>query len=490
MKILSFLTIILISLMPGCNSTAADNVRPPAVAGAFYPDDPTELGAMLREMLQKASMDTSIGRPVALVSPHAGYVYSGNTAAHGYKLLEGLKYKTVIIIGPSHRVAFEGCAVYNRGSWRTPLGDVPIDTQLADELCSKSDGIYPGLREHSMEHSIEVQVPFLQTVLSDFKIVPVEMGHQTVATIEMLADALVETLRGRDDVLMVVSTDLSHFFPRTAAAKFDAYSISLIREIDGATMASKIQTDEAKMCGGGPTAAVLMACREMGVSGVRILKYDDSGTASGDLKGVVGYVSAVLYKEDKVGEKDLRIETDEYLDKDEQHRLIEIVRKSIEAALDNKPAPEFDVPVGKLSDNGAAFVTLTIRGQLRGCIGYTEAVIPLKHCVSECAISAAFRDPRFTPLTKDEYQNIDVEISVLTPLVDVSSIDDIMVGRDGLMISHMGRRGLLLPQVATDYGWDRETFLINTCRKAGLPDDAWSQGARIQKFTAFVFGEK
>ncbi len=489
MKKLLFISIIIFPLLFGC-AIAGDDLRLPAVAGAFYPDDPAELSAMITEMLQEAAPDTSVGRPVALVSPHAGYIYSGKTAAYGYKLLEGLNYKTVVIVGPSHRVGFNGCAVYNRGSWRTPLGDVPIDTLFADELCSKALGIYAGLREHRMEHSIEVQVPFLQTVLNDFKIVPVEMGYQTVTTIEMLADVLAETLRGRDDVLIVASTDLSHYFPRNEAEKYDANVISLIEKIDGATMASKIQSDEIKMCGGGPTAAVLMACRKMGVTGVKILKHDDSGTESGDLTNVVGYVSAVLYKEDKVEEKDSMIETEEYLDKDEQHRLIEIARRSIEAALDNKPAPKFDVLEGKLSENGAAFVTLTIGGQLRGCIGYTEAIMPLYQCVSECAVSAAFRDPRFKPLTKDEYPNIHVEISVLTPLVNVSSIDEIMVGRDGLMISQMGRRGLLLPQVATDYGWDRETFLIQTCRKAGLPDDAWQHGATIQKFTAFVFEEE
>jgi len=475
----------------GCLS--ADGVRAPKFAGTFYPGNPTELAGMVDSMIALAVVPSDVGRPAALISPHAGYIYSGPTAAHGYKLLTGLDYSTVIIIGPSHRVAFDGCAVYNRGKWQTPLGDVEIDADLADRFCNESQMIYPGTEEHRQEHSIEVQVPFLQRVLGSFKIVPIEMGYQSESTIKALADALATLLRGRDDILMVASTDLSHYFPRETAEQYDNYCISLIQNMKGETLASKLQTDTAKMCGGGPTAAVMIACEELGLTGVRILKYDDSGTSSGDLTGVVGYVSAVIYGEDKVETKPQKSEdndTEEYLSKSEQHALLKLARQSIEAAVKNGDRPTLENLSGKLVGPGAAFVTITINGQLRGCIGYTEAIMPLNVCVSECAISAALRDPRFNPLSESELDKIDLEISVLTPLVDVADVNDIKVGRDGLMISHMGRRGLLLPQVATDYGWDRETFLAQTCRKAGLPSDAWKSGAQIQKFTAFVFGEE
>jgi AmmeMemoRadiSam system protein A len=260
--------------------------------------------------------------------------------------------------------------------------------------------------------------------------------------------------------------------------------------MDGEGLAAKIQTDEAKACGGGPTAAVLMACKKAGVDGIRILKYDDSGTTSGDVSQVVGYVSAVAYREDEMGTERDRDETEEYLNHDEQVELLGIARQSIEAAVNGKPPPPHLPSEGKLTEDGAAFVTITIGGHLRGCIGYTMAMMPLYQCVSECAVSAAMRDPRFSPLTPREYRDIDIEISVLTPLVEIDDIGEIEVGRDGLMISKMGRRGLLLPQVATDYGWDTEEFLANTCRKAGLPVDAWKEGAKIQKFTAFVFDER
>jgi AmmeMemoRadiSam system protein A len=320
--------------------------------------------------------------------------------------------------------------------------------------------------------------------------VPIEMGMQTEETIQALADALAGVIRDRSDILLVASTDLSHYYPRSQASELDARCISLIESVDGKTMAKEVQSDDVQMCGGGPTAAVLMACRKAGVNGVRVLKYDDSGSAFGDVSKVVGYVSAVLYREGAVDVQKTKTESAQYLDESEQALLIKIARESIVAVLENRRPPAFDVPDGKLTDQGAAFVTLTISGQLRGCIGYTEAFMPLAQCVSDCAISAAVRDPRFRPLTKAEYDKISVEISVLTPLVDVSDVDEIKVGRDGLMITKNGRRGLLLPQVATDNGWDRGTFLINTCRKAGLPDDAWEHDAHIQKFTAFVFGEE
>jgi AmmeMemoRadiSam system protein B/AmmeMemoRadiSam system protein A len=476
----------------------ASNARHPAVAGAFYPADKTTLSRMIDSLISLAAVPKvenpesrgDIGRPVALISPHAGYIYSGATAAHGYKLLQGLRYSTVVIVGPSHRAPFNGCAVYDRGKWATPLGEVDIDSNLASKIVAIGGSIFAGTCEHAAEHSLEVQLPFLQRVLTDFKVVPIEMGYQSEANIHALAEALADVLEGRDDVLLVASTDLSHFHPRTQAQKLDSYCIGFIERLDGAGLASKVQTDEAEMCGGGPTAAVLLACKKLCAQGVQILKYDDSGTTSGDVSGVVGYVSAVIFKEESVQEHGAKKVTAEYLDKAQQQTLLTIARESIEAAVNGQSVPSQPAPGGKLSEPGAAFVTITIGGQLRGCIGYTEAFMPLYQCVSECAVSAAMHDPRFSPLSKAEYPLVELEISVLTPLVDVSDINDIVVGRDGLMISKSGRRGLLLPQVATDYGWDRETFLRQTCHKAGLPADAWQSGAKIQKFTAFVFHEE
>ncbi len=480
-------TLVLIIL--GATLRVSGAVRPAVVSGMFYPGSRVELQSLVDSLISEVPHLDISGKPRAVISPHAGYIYSGRTAACGYKTLIGHSYSTVIIIGPSHRAGFRGCAVYDRGAWLTPLGSAHVNTAIASELIEESELIFAGTSEHSAEHSIEVQLPFLQSVLEDFKIVPVEMGYVTEAIISELADALTKTIRGRDDILIVASTDLSHYYPRKAASKLDQYTISFIEKLSGDDLTRAVMSGEAQACGGGPTAATLIACNKLGFDRSEILKYDDSGTASGDTSRVVGYVSAVIYKEESLGEREIDSGNTDYLSRDEQRTLIKIAKASIEAVLSGNDIPAFDIPEGKLTEPGAAFVTLEKQHNLRGCIGYTEPIKSLHECVSDCAISAAFRDPRFPPLAPEEYPDITVEISVLTPLEPVDDVSEIVVGRDGLMISLHGRRGLLLPQVATENGWDREEFLANTCRKAGLPENAWKEGAKIEKFSAFIFSE-
>jgi len=177
-----------------------------------------------------------------------------------------------------------------------------------------------------------------------------------------------------------------------------------------------------------------------------------------------------------------------YLDAKEREELLRVARRTVEGYVRDRRVPEVSGLSGRLAAPGAAFVTLKKKGRLRGCIGYTEAVAPLFKVVQECAVAAATEDPRFPPVTPAELPSIDLEISVLTPLVPIRA-DEVEVGRHGLMVSHLGRRGLLLPQVPVELGWDRETFLDQTCVKAGLPPDAWRRGATLQAFTAEVFGE-
>lgn len=484
--ILALLILIILCVSPEVSGA----VRPPAVSGTFYPGSRVELKYMVDSLLSKVPDLDIPGKPRAVISPHAGYIYSGQIAAYGYKALMGHSYSTVIVVGPSHRVGFRGCAVYDKGTWLTPLGSIRVDTAVASKLIEEGDLIFAGTKEHSTEHSIEVQLPFLQRVLGDFEIVPVEMGYVTEANILELANAMTEVVRGRDDVLIVASTDLSHYQPRSAAAKLDHFTIAFIDDLRGNDLMRALLRDEAQACGGGPTAATLIACKKLGFDRSEILKYDDSGTASGDTSRVVGYVSAVIYKEESLGELKSDSGDKDYLSREEQRTLIKIARASIEAVLSGDDIPAFDIPEGKLSEPGAAFVTLEKQHNLRGCIGYTEPIKPLHECVCDCAISAAFRDPRFPPLASEEYPDITVEISVLTPLEPVEDVSEIVVGRDGLMVSLHGRRGLLLPQVATEYGWNREEFLSATCRKAGLPENAWKEGAKIEKFSAFIFSEE
>ncbi len=480
-----------------CARDISTAVREPAVAGQFYPADSGELAQMIADHLAKASPLPKIdGRIIALIVPHAGLVYSGPIAAYSYKLLEGSSVNKVILCGPSHRYRFDGMSVYGPGvQWRTPLGLVTCNDQLCRALVDKHKGFSVLAAAQAQEHSLEVQLPYLQTVLEDFTFVPITMGSQDALTIGQLAAGL-EALPFDSQTILIAATDWQHYMPASVGSKLDSAGMECIRNLDPDRLEEYLATDKTQACGGGPMVAVIKAAMAKGANRALILKYGDSGDITGDKSSVVGYVAAVLYKarddkgskaakepEEAVPEKMLLTDAD-------KQELLKIARRTIETYLKTGNTPDF----GKVSENiarpGAAFVTLEKQGQLRGCIGQTVAATPLYQTVAYCAIQAAVDDPRFLPVTEAEFKDIHIEISVLTPLQRVRSFDEIKVGRDGLMIFKGAGRGLLLPQVATDYGWDRDEFLRQTCHKAGLPPEAYlSKDAEIYKFQAIIFGE-
>jgi len=431
------------------------------------------------------------GELIALIVPHAGLVYSGPIAAYSYKLLEKAQPKTVILCGPSHRYPFRGISVYGVGvEWRTPLGTVKCNDQLCQQLMSYDPRIAAIAAAHQQEHCLEVQLPYLQTVLSNFTIVPLLMGQPDRETVAMLGDAL-KSLKVDSRTIMIAASDWQHYRPAKEGWPMDSLGMECVKALDADRLESLLGAGKTEACGGGSVVAVLRAAVARGANRAKILKYGDSGDSSGDKSSVVGYVAAAIYKVADVSPTRSEAPAEEatYPTATDRKTLIEIARQSIEAHLTGKPTPQFEVS-DTLKSDGAAFVTLTKNGQLRGCIGYTEAFKPLWETVSECAISAAVKDPRFPPVTAAELAALYIEISVLTPLQKVKSLDEIKVGRDGLMISMGGWRGLLLPQVAAEYGWTRDEFLQHTCQKAGLPLDAYrSPNAVIQKFQAIVFGE-
>lgn len=469
-------------------------VRPPAVAGSFYPADSATLAEMVRSHLDNVTDLPEInGRIIALIVPHAGLVYSGQIAAYAYKLLENSNINKVILCGPSHRYRFMGMATYGPGvQWKTPLGMVACD----DDLCSqmlKYDASLQVIKEaHASEHSLEVQLPYLQTVLGDFRIAPVAMGLTQPKTTDMMAHIL-ETLDIDERTILVASTDWQHYRPASEGWVLDSIGMACLEDMDPQRLRWSLTTDKTEACGGAPAEAVLKAAIGRGANRVKILKYGDSGDLTGDKSSVVGYVAAVIYREDETAPPDTSRRdldsSDYHLSADDRQTLLRVARQSIEQYLVTNSMPEFEVS-DKLQAPGAAFVTLEKDGRLRGCIGHTVAVEPLYRTVSVCAVQAALADRRFKPVTTEELAGLHIEISVLTPLQTVESPDEIEVGRDGLMISRGDRRGLLLPQVASEYGWTREEFLEATCRKAGLPAGAWkTPSARIEKFQAVVFGE-
>lgn len=481
--------------------------RRPVVAGAFYPGDPAILARDIDGYLAEAGHDPVGGEIVGIVSPHAGYIYSGAVAAHAYAMLEGLPYDTVIVVAPSHRYGFSGSSIYGGDGYETPLGVVAIDRELSDAIAGSSDAFRHVPEAHASEHSLEVQVPFLQSTLTGFKMVAIIMGDQRETGARALASSIVKAMAAFPEkrVLLVASTDLSHYHGQSEALELDRNVIERIEAFDPDGLLSDLASGRCEACGGGPTAVVMMAARELEADDARVLKYATSGDVSGDMGQVVGYLSAVLVKsgveESTTASEESDVATDEPggeaerpyegLTREERIALLELARGTIVAALSGAPPPAASMDTGAFRIHCGGFVTLDKNGKLRGCIGYVQAVKPLVETISEMAVQAALHDPRFPPVHAGEVQDIEIEISVLSPLVPVMDIAEIEVGRDGLVISLGRASGLLLPQVASERNWDRETFLDQTCVKAGLPAGSWRrEDVTILRFTAEVFSEK
>jgi len=460
-------------------AAAAQGVRPAVFAGQFYEADPARLAAEIDGYLAAAApASPPAGRIAGLIVPHAGYVYSGRTAAASYALLRGRNIGTVVIVGPAHRVAFEGVSIWPDGGFETPLGVARVDAALAKEI-AKAMGSRFRPEAFAEEHSVEVQVPFIQRALPNAAIVPIVMGDQTRSTIRSLAAALAKACRDKA-VVVVASTDLSHFLAKDKARATDARTAALIAAMDTDALIRKVEGRENIMCGGGPVASVLLMAGKVGRARVEILARTDSSAFGGP---VVGYLAAAVFAEAGPAREEFSLTDDE---KDE---LLKLARAAMTQFL--TAGTEIDELSGKDAFRAprGAFVTLTRAGDLRGCIGYVEPVLPLGQAVIRTAIYAATEDSRFRPVTAAELKDIRVEISVLTPAREIARAELVKVGTHGLIVEKGGLKGVLLPQVPVDNGWDRETFLAQGCIKAGLPPDAWKRGAKLSVFEAIVFHE-
>lgn len=472
-------------------------VRRPAVAGSFYPLDPVELSKGLAEMFSSVEKKPLAGRPIGIIAPHAGYMYSGRTAAAAYKHLEGMEYDTVVVIAPSHTVFFQGASVYNGGAYQTPIGVVPIDMALSTRIAHMHPSIFPSNKGHTGgsvrgEHALEVHLPFLQIVLGKFKLVAIVMGDQELSTSQALGETLASALSGKN-ALIVASTDLSHFYSEKDARRLDSQIQKAIENYNPGQLHGTINSGKGEACGGGPVIAAMIATKRLGGEEIIITNYTTSAESSGDFSEVVGYLSAVIVSPKQVRTNNhimgsLPKKQNDGLTEEDKKYLLDLAKKSIESGINGEKCHDEEPPSRILKENRGAFVTIKINGNLRGCIGQIRAAQPLYKTVAEMAQAAAFEDPRFISLTEDELQGIEIEISVLSPLVKVDDLNEIKVGRDGLLIRLDMHSGLLLPQVATEYGWDGTTFLEQTCLKAGLPKNSYKdKRAEIYKFTADVF---
>ena len=467
-----------------------EELRKPAVAGSFYPGDRKTLSRQVGEYLSKAAKEEVAGEIIALVSPHAGYMYSGLVAAHAFKVVEGMKFDAVVILAPSHRFPFQGASVYDRGGYETPLGVLQIEKELCQKLKSESNLIQDLPRAHSQEHSLEVQLPFLQAVLGKFTLVPMVMGSQDYRSCEAVGKAIARAVKGKK-VLLVASTDLSHYHPYDRAVQLDRIVLDGIQAFDAQKLSRDLDSGKGEACGGGPVIAVMVAAKELGANRAKVLKYMNSGDVTGDRSGVVGYAAAVFFRNSEGLEK----ESDRRktgislgLTDEEKKTLRQVAQSAIGRRLKGEKPSKIDVTGGQLKENRGAFVSLHKHGQLRGCVGTIQPSRPLYQVVEEMAMAAAFEDTRFSPLSAAELKDLDLEISVLTPLQRVQDVGEIEVGKHGLYIKQGFYAGLLLPQVAMEYRWDRVRFLEETCRKAGLPKNAWKEkGTEIYLFSADIF---
>jgi AmmeMemoRadiSam system protein B/AmmeMemoRadiSam system protein A len=452
--------------------------RKPIVAGMFYDQDGDRLSKQIDEFLRNVKIeDLPAGKILALIAPHAGYVYSGQVAAHAYRLVQGKDYETVVIIGPSHRYGFRGCSIYLKGAYETPLGTVEVDEALASEI-SKASGFEYEPNAHSGEHCLEVQVPFIQKTLPQAKIVPIVMGFQSKETIITLADALTKALAGKK-ALVVASTDLSHFFPKSKANQVDSETISCIESFKTDELLRKIARGENIMCGGGPVVSVLLYAHGQGEAKAKVLRYADSSQAGGPANQVVGYLAAAVFSQSSPPEFNLSAEGKE--------ALLHLASSAINEFIRHKKVISYTTQDPALLSKKGAFVTLKKKGYLRGCIGFIEPVFPLYETVIRASILAACRDNRFNPVTADELKDLEIEISVLTLPKRIHDPQVIEVGKHGLIISQDDKKGLLLPQVPVENNWSKEEFLQQACLKAGLPGTAWKSGAEIYIFEAIVF---
>lgn len=453
-------------------------IRPAAVAGAFYPGDPDELARSVDAMLagvRDEVLDEHAGAE-AVICPHAGHRYSGLIAARAIGVADPDRVRRVVLLGPIHHVRFAGIALPGADAFATPLGEIPVDAELVAAI-EGMPGVAVSREAHAPEHSLEVILPFLQRRLGAFTLLPLAVGPCDPGA---LADVL-ERVWGGSETLVVVSSDLSHYEPEPAAHAIDRDTIARIRRL-------AYPLPDRAACGRFPVDGLLALARRRGLRPSPI-GYATSADAPGigDPRRVVGYAAVAFEEAGADGGEPVAPDVD-------GRALAALARQSIEEALGAPATHPGRVVDEDLARPGAAFVTLTLDGVLRGCIGSLEPRRALGADVRENAIRAATGDPRFPPLTAQELERVRISVSVLGPLApfpvrgEEDAVERLVPGRDGVLLEFEGRRGTFLPSVWEQLPEPRQ-FLRHLKRKAGLPEDWWDDRAVLSRYRVAEFEE-
>lgn len=479
-------------ILISCNTMGKENaaIRPAAVAGSFYSDQPAglqnDLTACFKQVGQRDTIAVT-GAPLALIVPHAGYVFSGRVAASAYQCIpENAHYEHIFLLGPSHHVSMEGASVNNAFDYyRTPLGTIPVAKDVCDSLIRGHECFFYDSSAHDKEHCLEVQLPFLQYRLDTIPpIVPIVIGTEDIHLLEQMATALRPYFNEKN--LFIISSDFSHYPSYRDASNVDRQTGEAITSKSLGKFVESLERNASchiknlltSACGQSAIAILLMLSEAQPELKMQHVMYENSGDSPyGGQSEVVGYHSFVLSRNPHSGEKDFQLS-----DRDKR-QLLRIARLSIESK---------SLPAGiseMLKVKAGAFVTLTKQNRLRGCIGQFRYDMPLYQVVEQMSKAAAFEDPRFPAVTAGELGDIRIEISVLTPLKRISSIDEFDYGKQGIYMRKGYRSGTFLPQVADETDWTKEEFLGHCAQdKAGIGWNGWKD-AELYTYEAIVFKE-
>ena len=417
-------------------------LRNPVVAGQFYPGSPDQLRSMIEEMVDEQAVREEV---IGLVSPHAGYVYSGPVAG---ATISRVQFKdTFIIMGPNHTGGGKPLSIMTEGVWKTPLGEVEIDSELGKQILAASKYLQEDHVAHQHEHSIEVQLPFLQYFKSDIKLVPIVLAHAQGDVYKEIGREIAGAIKELNkEVVIIASSDMTHYESQESAGRKDRQAIEAILDLNEDELLRRVQELDISMCGYAPTVSLISAAKELGASGAELVRYQTSGDTSGDYSSVVGYAGVIITG---------------------MSPLTRLARETVETHVKEGRTLQPEELTPEMREKAGVFVSIHKFGELRGCIGTFEATE--KNVAEETmanAINSATRDPRFPPVAPNELEDLTYKVDVLTPPEPVESQDELDPSKYGVIVESGYSRGLLLPDLEGVDSVDRQ---IDICRqKAGI----------------------